>query len=286
MADSGEWSETAIENIYKDARRRMDVAQRDLAARPKRDLETQKRFAPLRADPWKLTLAIEMAFFARSSDVSGTDWPWDALSDALAAAGQELPEGMRIDDAVKVVIADLIRLAPATPKKDAWYDANIARPMGERLAATGLGASELPSDDEALGAWLRARSRDLDLDSLSVLRADVQAAPSRIEAELVRLESLPESDEVIRRRMALEGALGLARLVAADAGSMEAFRFWLRAASEEVDGIPVEWSNYPQLRALEKMNEALHGSSADPRHREAWTLAYVHVLGLHDRPSS
>ena len=235
MAESSEWSETAIENIYKDARRRMDVSDRDIAARPKRDLETQKRFAPLREDPWKLTLAIEMAYFARSSDVSSTEWPWDAFSDALASAGQELPGGMRIDDAVKVVIADLIRLAPATAQKDAWYDVNIARPMGERLAATGLGASELPSDDEPLGSWLRARSRDTDLESLSVLRADVQAAPSRIETELARLELLPESDEVIRRRFALEGALALARVIAAEAGSMEGFRKWLRSASEEVD---------------------------------------------------
>jgi hypothetical protein len=242
MAKSGEWSREAIENIYIDARRRMDVAERDLAARPDRDLETQKRFAALRADPWKLTLATEMAFFARSSDVSVTEWPWDAFSDALASAGQELPGGMRIDDAVNVVIADLIRLAPATPKKDAWYDANIARPMGERLAATGLGASELPSDDESLGAWLRARSRDIDLDSMSVLRADVQAAPARLEAKLTRLDALPESDEVIRRRFAVEGALKLARQVAADAGSMEAFRLWLRAASEDVSdaGAPVK----------------------------------------------
>lgn len=232
MADSSEWSETAIENLYKDARRRMDVAQRDLAARPKRDLEAQKRFAPLRADPWKLTLAIEMAFFARSSDVSATEWPWDAFSDALVSAGLQLPEGMRIDDAVKVVIADLIRLAPATPKTDAWFDANIARPMGERLAATGLGASELPEDDEPLGSWLRARSRDLDLDSMSVLRADVQEAPARLEAELARLDALPDSDEVIQRRLSVEGALKLARRVAADASSMEAFREWLRAASE------------------------------------------------------
>ena len=232
LADSDEWSREAIENIYKDARRRMDVAERDLAARPKRDLETQKRFAPLREDPWKLTLAIEMAYFARSSDVSGTDWPWDAFSAALISAGLELPEGMRIDDAVKVVIADLIRLAPATPKTDAWYDVNIARPMGERLAATGLGASELPSDDERLGSWLRARSRDIDLDSMTVLRADVQAAPLRIEAELARLESMPDSDVVIRQRHSVQGALELARRVAADAGSMEEFREWLRAASE------------------------------------------------------
>lgn len=235
MADTGEWSREAIENIYKDARRRMDVAERDLAARPKRDLETQKRFAPLREDPWKLTLAIEMAYFARSSDVSATDWPWDAFSDALMSAGLELPEGMQIDDAVKVVIADLIRLAPATPKTDAWYDVNIARPMGSRLAATGLGASELPADDEPLGAWLRARSRDIDLDSMSVLRADVQLAPARLEAELERLDSLPDSDVLIRQRHAVQGALELARRVAAQAGTMEEFREWLRSVSEEMD---------------------------------------------------
>ena len=54
------------------------------------------------------------------------------------------------------MIADFIWLSPATPKKDARYVVTIARPMGERLAATGLGASELPSADESLGAWLRA----------------------------------------------------------------------------------------------------------------------------------
>jgi len=235
LADSGEWSREAIENLYIDARRRMDVAERDLAARPDRDLETQKRFAPLREDPWKLTLAIEMAYFARSSDVSATEWPWAAFSDALASAGLELPEGMRIDDAVAVVIADVIRLAPATPKKDAWFDVNIARPMGSRLAAAGLGASELPGDDEPFGAWLRARSRDIDLESMSVLRVDVQAAPARLEAELARLDSLLDLDEVTRRRVVLQGAVDLARRVAADAGSMEQFREWLRAASEEMD---------------------------------------------------
>jgi len=238
LADSGEWSREAIENLYIDARRRIDVAERDLAARPDRDLATQKRFAPLRQDPWKLTLAIEMAYFARSSDVSATEWPWGAFSDALASAGRELPEGMQIDDAVAAVIADLIRLAPATPKKDAWYDVNIARPMGSRLAATGLGASELPRDDEPLGAWLRARSRDIDLDSMSVLRADVQAAPARLEAEVSRLDSLPDSDEVIRSRVALLSALELARRVAAHTGTMEEFRQWLRAASEEMAHLP------------------------------------------------
>jgi len=184
-------------------------------------------------DPWKLTLAIEMAYFARSLDVSATEWPWGAFSDALDSAGQELPAGMRIDDAVGVVIADLIRLAPATANTDAWYDVNIARPLGTRLAATGLGTSELPGDEEALGAWLRARSRDLDLDQMAVLRADVQAAPARLEAELARLEALPHSDEVLRCRSAFNGAIELARLVAEHADSIEEFRSWLRASSED-----------------------------------------------------
>jgi hypothetical protein len=66
-----------------------------------------------------------------------------------------------------------------------------------------------------------------------VLRADVQATPGRSQAKLARLELVEDTDDVIRRREVLLGPLDLARLVAPDADSMEEFRGWLPAASED-----------------------------------------------------
>jgi len=70
-----------------------------------------------------------------------------------------------------------------------------------------------------------------------------------LEAELARLETLPDSEDVIRQRYAVQGALELARLVAADAGSMEDFREWLRAASEEWTGTLVGEYDRDAVRA-------------------------------------
>jgi hypothetical protein len=75
-----------------------------------------------------------------------------------------------------------------------------------------------------------------------VLRADAQATPGRSQAKLARLELVEDTDDVISRREVMLGALDLARLVAADADSMEAFRQWLRAASED------EWERGFYLR--------------------------------------
>ena len=224
-ADDAGFGHKAIENLYIDAKRRIDGQEFGMAQRPERDLQTQVRFAPLREDPWRLTLAIEMAFYARSQDRSSQVWPVDSFLGALDEAGLSLPESLDIHSAIEIVSADLLRCAPATANTDAWFDVNIGRPMGIRLSSASVGVADVDdfADSGAPGDWLRADLRDSDLEVLTVLLLDVQAAPDRLRARL---------DASGGRRDVVEGALVLAERVAADAPSLEAFRLWLRGASD------------------------------------------------------
>ena len=216
---------TSIEHLYIDAKRRIDGQELGMAQRPERDLRTAVRFAPLREDPWKLTLAVEMAFYARSQDRSSQVWPVDSFLAALDVAGQELPPGVDIHSAIEIVSADLLRCSPATANTDAWFDVNIGRPLGIRLSSSSVGVADVDefADSGVPGQWLRQDLRDTDLEVLTVLLLDVQAAPDRLRARL------DASDD---HRDVLEGALVLAERIAADAPSLEAFRLWLRGASD------------------------------------------------------
>lgn len=196
-----------------------------MAQRPERDLKTAVRFAPLREDPWKLKLAIEMAYYARSQDRSSQVWPVESFLAALDVAGQELPPGVDIHSAIEIVSADLLRCAPATANTDAWFDVNIGRPMGIRLSSARAGVADIDdfADSGVPGQWLRQDLRDSDLEVMTVLLLDIQAAPDRLRARL------DASDD---RGAVLDGALVLAERIAADAPSLEAFRLWLRGASD------------------------------------------------------
>lgn len=231
-ADDAGFGHKAIENLYIDAKRRIDGQELGMAQRPERDLQTQVRFAPLREDPWKLTLAIEMAFHARSQDRSSQVWPVDSFLGALDEAGLSLPEGVDIHSAIEIVSADLLRCAPATANTDAWFDVNIGRPLGIRLSSVSVGVADVDdfADSGAPGDWLRADLRDSDLEVLTVLLLDVQAAPDRLRARLNGLD--PDDPTLANRRAAVSEAIAMADRIAGNAMALEGFRLWLRGASD------------------------------------------------------
>ena len=254
---------TSIEHLYIDAKRRIDGQELGMAQRPERDLRKAVRFAPLREDPWKLTLAVEMAFYARSQDRSSQVWPVDSFLAALDVAGQELPPGVDIHSAIEIVSADLLRCSPATANTDAWFDVNIGRPMGIRLSSSSVGVADVDefADSGVPGQWLRQDLRDSDLEVLTVLLLDVQAAPDRLRAQL------DASDE---GAAVLEGALVLAERVAADAPSLEASRLWLRGASDGSDPEPF----------TELLGEIASASGVEP---DDVARAYLGVLSASPR---
>lgn len=99
---------------------------------------------------------------------------------------------------------------------------------GIRLNSSSVGVADVDefADSGVPGQWLRQDLRDSDLEVLTVLLLDVQAAPDRLRAQL---------DASDNHRNVLEGAVVLAERIAADAPSLEAFRLWLRGASDGPD---------------------------------------------------
>lgn len=131
-------TDTQINRAYEDARRAQRV-QDGAASRPERDLKGAT-FAMLHDQPWKVALALDMAYFAQSSDI-GDDWPLDRFAAKLAGAGLELPAGMTIADAVAWVDT---AIAESKPK---WYDANIGLPMGRRISSVAVGTESIHVDE-------------------------------------------------------------------------------------------------------------------------------------------
>jgi len=144
--------------------------------RPDRDLSEAKKWSHLQQDPWKLRLAIEMTWFARSTDVVSSLWNYDSLTKKLADADLALPTGLTIQQAVAMVETDL----RADPR---WYDVNIARPMGQRLSSTSVGTESMSRDDDDNGEWARGKNTDHEARQLATLSADFGLAATRL-AEL------------------------------------------------------------------------------------------------------
>lgn len=244
------WSD--YEDLFTDGRRKADVRYWHMTARPDRSLRKNEEFAEIRAVPWKLNLAIEMAWFVRSDDLSSDIWPYKRFHDRLIAGGTPLPAGMSIARAVAIVSSDLERLTlPKTPRAKAWergtwFERNISRPMARRIGATSLGAPSLSVDDTGQDSelhessdystgtfrsvpqidWLTGRTRDLDLETMAVPHLDVSRAPhvldqrltaARRQMSLYREEASTEAsgDERLQRAIQLLERHALALTIAA-----------------------------------------------------------------------
>ena len=268
-----------------------------LAEKPKRDLKG-KRFAGLHDEPWKFSLAVEMTLFARSDDVSpGGTWPYEKFQDRIEAQGHFLPDGLSIEDAVTIVEGDLLRMSPATPKKPAWYEANIEIPMHRRRTSGLMGApskDQLESADSTL-EWLTPTTRDPELEHSVVTFLDIQRAPDVLDSLLATLEggdsapidasearsemSAPElAAQTSERRMAVRTASVLARQVASNIESREAMHEWLRDTTErrlDVSSDPQEWNASSSPLVIEAALRAgqVPPTSEDFRRHCEWAAA-------------
>ena len=285
-----------IKNLYIDVER----AQWDdgLAKQPVRDLRKNKRFAELRADPWKFELAVLMVRFARSSDVSSDTWPYERFEHKLNMGGTPIPYELDVPQAIAIVSDDLRRLAPATANTKAWYEANIERPLAQRATQTRFGASHL--DDEQTGTWLRRRTIDVDLEELAVTATDIERAPAVIAAwrrakqtELAQVTEVgagsSEADDsqggTLRWTLkALATAEELATLVAADSKLWTDFRAWIRDISERDEWINIETATRGVravvIKAALDARQVSESSPEFSRHCEFAASLYLRALGI------
>ena len=285
-----------IKNLYIDVER----AQWDdgLAKQPVRDLRKNKRFAELRADPWKFELAVLMVRFARSSDVSSDTWPYERFEHKLNMGGTPIPYELDVPQAIAIVSDDLRRLAPATANTVAWYEANIERPLAQRATQTRFGASHL--DDEQTGTWLRGRTSDVDLEQLSVTAMDIGRAPSVLarwreecERELKtdtgahgtsRADDTTTHLTLASHLEALVTAHALASALADNAAGLADFREWIRYLSEGQDGFGIEGES--AIIGQTVMEAALETGMVPPdspgfvKHCRLAALLYLTALGI------
>lgn len=183
-----------VQNAYRDAVRKQENVEYGLATRPERDLETARKFAALRDEPWKLRLAIEMAYFARSSDV-GDIWPYDRFLKKLEAHDAKLPEGLLAQDAVAIVDREIER---GNPK---WHETNIVRPLSRRASSVAVGTRSLDVGDNDDGPTVAPPSTDDTALELANLSADLAGAANKLD-ELAR-ERLSRAMECRQRNDAI-----------------------------------------------------------------------------------
>lgn len=308
----------SYEELSHDARRKAQLRYWNMTERPDTSLRQNKEFGELQAIPWKLNLAIEMAWFARSDDLSSDIWPYKRFQDRLVAKGTPLPFGISIARAVAIVSSDLERLTlPKTPRAKAWedgtwYERNISRPMARRIGATSLGAPSLSVDDTgqdseingaaedstgALGSfpqidWLTGRTRDLDLETMTVPHLDVGRAPQVLDdllasarrqvqvyrnaapADVSGEERLDRAIQLLEsHELALAIAAQFAKNVAAEVLTMEEFRGWLmridstRDVGAETPSASDFWSSSPFAQV------AIDSRATDPT-----SPSFVHIV--------
>jgi hypothetical protein len=156
---------TMVESREVDRQREL-ATERGQNNRPNRSLRTAKKFAPLQEQPWKLELAVEVAWFARSEDKSTEQFPTRKFAARLQDAGVELPEGLTIDAALVQVLRDI----KACDRQ--WYRDNIIAPMDERFAQGHWVPDNLDEANRALDAAASsaARGRSHDSDELQSVR--------------------------------------------------------------------------------------------------------------------
>jgi hypothetical protein len=152
-----------------------------LATRPVESLRVTKKFAPLRTQPWQLALAIELVWFARSTDSTAQQWPMDKLDAKMRSSPTPIPADLSIQGAVARVL-DVIE--ECDPK---WFRINVAEPLTKRA----VGGSWIPVDlsgtsEEAehyLGLGLRDSCESAAADlQIATLTADLKAIAEKLEA--------------------------------------------------------------------------------------------------------
>ncbi len=151
------------------------------ANRPHDALRNGKRFAAINTVPWKLELAINMAWFVRSRDVSVDDWAYETLLSKVEAKGLSLPPGVDIQSAVQIVLADI------EAADTAWFQANIEQPMDERFAA-GLASHVAPipravDAEPDSASWMFGRSYDTAEIQQVTLAVDLASASDELAAK-------------------------------------------------------------------------------------------------------
>lgn len=171
---------------------RKQAVKEGAAARPKRTLQTTQKFLPLRQDPWRLELGIEMVMFAQSSDYVADYWPYSKFEERVT-----LPAGVVIQDAVKEV-AEMI----AKCDED-FYNYNIEGPMRRR----GLPTTSIHDDGNGRFALLQLPDHNDETARGYVhLRADLKLAGARLRKQA---DSMPDG---VDRDATLLAASGAARL--------------------------------------------------------------------------
>ena len=272
-----------------------------LAEKPKRDLKG-KRFAGLRDEPWKFSLAVEMALFARSDDISpGGTWPYEKFQDRIEAQGHFLPDGLSIEDAVTIVEGDLLRMSPATPKKPAWYEANIEIPMHRRRTSGLMGTAskdQLESSDSTL-EWLTPTTRDPELEHSVVTFLDIQRAPALLRAKLTSIESgIPgetgtfesAGQPLMHRLKALRTAVVLAETITSGLRTRDEMHTWLRDAldmREDISEDPREWEPSTSPLIIDAATRAQQVDPQQPEFSQHCRLAadeYIKALRSRDIP--
>ena len=230
---------------YSNAVRRLAKAEHEFATRPERDVRDGKKMRRALPEAWMVELAVSMAFFARSFDISVDLWPYRRLSAKLDPAGLSLPEGVDIVEAVRRVDAALLSVSRK------WYDRNIAIPLGRR-AAVDLSAAPRGTRDpgadrlDGVGERWIVDNRDYVPRTYAALTADIELAQVLLRAESERFQADAEETSSAGRPAEAVSSLGLAqvcigasmlvgRLSGDEAGSIFETEEAVRALQESAD---------------------------------------------------
>ena len=230
---------------YINAVRRLAKAEHEFATRPERDVRDGKKMGRALPEAWMVELAVNMAFFARSSDISVDLWPYSRFSAKLDRAGLSLPAGVDIVEAVRRVDAALL----SASRK--WYDRNIAIPLGRRaavdLSAAPRGTSDPGADRlDGVGERWIVDNRDYVPRTYAELTADIELAQVLLRAESERFQA--DADEassagrpaeavssLYLAHVCLAASMLVGRLSGDDAGSIFETEEAVRALQESAD---------------------------------------------------
>ncbi len=197
--------------------RERELASADgLATRPVESLTVTKKFAPLREHAWQLVLAIELVWFARSSDETSQQWPLEKLDLKLRRGQAPIPTDLTIAQGVVQVLTVLEQCDPK------WFARNIVEPIARRA----IDGSWVPADfsdggDDAehqlaagMGGYAESTLSDLQTVTLAADLAAIAATHISISEELeMALQSDSPQPDSGAYRVAVEcGIIQLARL--------------------------------------------------------------------------
>lgn len=152
-----------------------------LATRPVESLRVTKKFAPLRTEPWQLALAIELVWFARSTDATAQQWPMDKLDAKMRSSPTPIPADLSIQGAVARVLSAIEECDPK------WFRINVAESLTKRavggswIAVSTSGTPEDADHHHELGLRASCESAAADLQ-IATLAADLVAIAEKLEA--------------------------------------------------------------------------------------------------------